>query len=128
MATSARNRAPVTICEPGYFTGRAAMTPWSLPKATIEPVRLTEPMIAPSSVAITKASGQQLAAGLSAGVAQELDDRHERRGAAAGAVEDRDHLRHRGHRDAPRTEHARDRADEPRRRPRSTSSRASPRW
>ena len=47
----------MTICEPGYFTGREAMIPWSLPKATTEPVRLTEPMIAPSSVAMTKASG-----------------------------------------------------------------------
>ena len=48
---------PVTSCEPGYFTGREAMTPWSLPQATTEPVSDTEPMIAPSSVAMTKASG-----------------------------------------------------------------------
>ena len=57
MPTSATASAPVTSCEPGYFTGREAITPCSLPQATTEPVRLTEPMTAPSSVAMTKASG-----------------------------------------------------------------------
>ena len=74
-------------------------TPCSLPQATIEPVRLTEPMTAPSSVAMMNASGSS-SPGCELGVAQELDDGDERRRAAAGAVEDGDHLRHGGHRHA----------------------------
>ncbi len=49
--------APVMICWPGSMYGREVTMPWSLPKATTEPVSATEPMTAPSSVAMTNGSG-----------------------------------------------------------------------
>ena len=90
-----RSRSASRGTSPGVTRSR----PGACPNATIEPVRLTEPMIAPSSVAMTNASGSS-SPGWSSRVTEELDDRDQRGGAAAGAVEDRDHLRHRGHRDA----------------------------
>src|SRR5439155_643142 len=45
-------------------------------------------------------------------LARELEDRHERRSTAARAVEQRDHLRHRGHLDHPRAGETGDAADE----------------
>ena len=40
---------PLTICCPGYVTGRPVITSWSLRNAIIEPERLIAPMIAEST-------------------------------------------------------------------------------
>ena len=83
------------------------MSPCSLPNATALPENETAPMISASRVASDAPNSMH------AGVAlpRELEDRDERRRAAAGAVEERHHLRHRGHLHHPRAGEAGDAAD-----------------
>ena len=63
----------------------------SLENATFEPQNEIEPMIAANTIGISDSSGE-VAARLA-----ELDERDQRHRAAADAVEQRHHLRHRGH-------------------------------
>ena len=76
--------------------------PCSLPNVTNEPVSETTPM---STVTATTTRVQGLS------LCADLDERHERRGAAADAVERRDELRHLGHLHPPCGEHGDHRAD-----------------
>ena len=62
----------------------------SFRNAMFEPQNEIEPMIAANSSGISVSSGMSVSAA-------ELDDRDQRHRAAADAVEQRDHLRHRGH-------------------------------
>ena len=88
---------------PGTVTGLPEISSCSLPKAIIDPAKLTPPTIAENSVEIRK---------LVAGVGGKADpvvvlgDRDQRRRAAADAVEQRHHLRHRGHLHPARAEYA----------------------
>ena len=64
------------------------------------PAKLSEPMIAESRIVIVWSTGSALRRVVDVG--RNSRSRDQRRRAAAGAVEERDHLRHRGHLDGAR--------------------------
>ena len=68
----------------------AQVSSCSLENATFEPQNEIEPMIAANTIGISASSGMSSALA-------ELDERDQRDRAAADAVEQRHHLRHRGH-------------------------------
>ena len=90
----------------GQLIGRPGMISWSFPKAMFEPQNETEPMIAANRIGISvlRARGRRPRV-------PELDPRDQRHRAAADAVEQRHHLRHRGHLHAARRGDADRRAD-----------------
>ena len=94
-------------CWPGSWIGRPGRISWSFPNAMFEPQNETEPMIAANRIGISCVERDAVAARAVA----ELDQRDQRHRAAADAVEQRHHLRHRGHLHAARRGHADGRAD-----------------
>ena len=133
--TATSSSAMFTNSPAGIFTGLPEMSPWSLAKAMFEPQKEIEPMIAPKTSGMPVAEvGAEVAVGL-----EELRQRDERDRAAADAVEQRHHLRHRRHlhvargrdadgradRDADRDEHEVARRRAPRRCPPRSDAAAS---
>ena len=91
--TAPRASAALTGCWRPSVIGRPGRISWSLPKAMFEPQKETEPTIALKS---EEDRDVQRLGVVAAGVA-ELRPRDQRHRATADAVEERDHLRHRGH-------------------------------
>ena len=83
----------VTICAPGTRIGRPVMSSCSFAKVMSEPVKLTLPTMAVNATAIAAAVESTRVQ------PHVFVERDQHRGAAADAVEQRDHLRNRGHLD-----------------------------
>ena len=81
-------------CWPGSWIGRPGRISWSFPKAMFEPQNETEPMIAANRIGISASSSGLPPMRERLAVLHPRDQRHR---AAADAVEQRHHLRHRGH-------------------------------
>ena len=98
MATRAGRRRPraaarlTNCCAGPSLIGRPGRISCSLPNAMFEPQKEIEPMIAANSEGSPRRSALSVAAGVA-----ELGPRDQRHRAAADAVEQRHHLRHRGH-------------------------------
>ena len=98
-----------TFCA-GKTIGRPLTSSWSFANATTEPANEIEPMSAERTIeTVSSQTGPDRVV--------PLGERDERRRAAADAVEDRDHLRHRGHAHVARADDADDRPDQRARRP-----------
>ena len=85
-----RPRAPTLSSVSDGKRRLAQASSCSLAKATFEPQKEIEPMIAANTIGISASSGDVVALAV-------LDQRDQRHRAAADAVEQRHHLRHRGH-------------------------------
>ena len=105
-STTTTARAPTLIIVSSRAGKRrlAQASSCSLANATLEPQNEIEPMIAASTIGISASSGMSSPLAV-------LDERDQRHRAAADAVEQRHHLRHRGHLHAARGGHADRRAD-----------------
>ena len=93
---AAISAAPKTTGSPGKTTGREVISSCSLAKVTIEPAKDTEPTTIVNAVAARMNQLTSSAVGVDDLLVQ-LEQRHQRRRAAADAVEQRHHLRHLGH-------------------------------
>ena len=93
-ATVAAKSSAFTIFWPGKTSGRPGSSSWSLPNATMLPENEIEPITAENMIPTTTSPVQVVRERREA---MELGRGDQRRRAAADAVEDRDHLRHRGH-------------------------------
>ena len=98
----------LTTCWPGYVIGRPLRSSCSFANATSEPANEIAPM-SPENATDTASSPS------SPPPSVELRERDERRRTAADAVEQRHHLRHRGHLHAARADDAHGPADRHRR-------------
>ena len=108
-ARHARKSAALTNCWPAYVIGRPPISSCSLANAIIEPANEIEPISAESTIASEMSTFGAPGSGQDA---VQLGERDERRRAAADAVEERHHLRHRGHLHAPRRDRAEAAADQ----------------
>ena len=79
---------------PGYVIGRPVISSWSFAKATMLPANDTEPMSAERTMATETLRSRSPG---SRDRVVEVRERDQRRRPAADAVEQRHHLRHRGH-------------------------------
>ena len=107
-ATIAANSARFTTCWPGYVIGRPWISSCSFANATIEPANEIEPISTASTIASETSPCSRPGSPAMLWNSASAD---ERRRAAADAVEQRHHLRHRGHLHAARA----DRSERPRR-------------
>ena len=92
--TQIASRPRLMNCCPGSWIGRPGRISWSFPKAMFEPQNETEPMIAANSDRDQRVERRVAARRERLAVLDQRDQRHR---AAADAVEQRHHLRHRGH-------------------------------
>ena len=93
-ASATANSAAFTTCWPGYVIGRPPISSCSFANATIEPANEIEPISADSTIASEMSTVGVPGAGR---IRWNSASAIKRRRAAADAVEQRHHLRHRGH-------------------------------